>query len=216
MEKEIAIMIADLSGYTAMTETHGPATAADLIDKYIRIAENCLVGDCKIHERTGDEIMIVSSSPDFLLATAFMIEGHTSVEDHFLQLHGGLHFGKVLMRNNSYFGSAINLTSRIASRAKAGSFWCSLEFVSALTGKSAYIMESRGVQSFKNISKGSEVFEANFKNKRRLFIDPVCSMQLVDLQNAISSPNDDSLYFCSSHCLDLYITNSQQRGLQTN
>jgi class 3 adenylate cyclase len=44
MEENIAIMMADLSGYTALTETHGPSSAADLIDKYMEIVETCLVG----------------------------------------------------------------------------------------------------------------------------------------------------------------------------
>lgn len=77
MEKNIAILMADLSGYTALTETHGSVAAADLIDKYIGIVENCLVGDSRLHERAGDEIMIVSASPDFLLATALMIGKNT-------------------------------------------------------------------------------------------------------------------------------------------
>lgn len=74
MEKDIAILMADLSGYTALTETHGAVSAADLIDRYISIAENCLVGDSQLHQRTGDEIMFVSDSPDFLLATALKLE----------------------------------------------------------------------------------------------------------------------------------------------
>ena len=45
MEKNIAILMADLSGYTALTETHGSVAAADIIDRYIAIVENCLVGD---------------------------------------------------------------------------------------------------------------------------------------------------------------------------
>jgi len=86
MEKNIAILMADLSGYTALTETHGSIAAADIIDKYIGIVENCLVGDCRVHERTGDELMIVSDSPDFLLATALMIGKNTSNEENFLQV----------------------------------------------------------------------------------------------------------------------------------
>jgi class 3 adenylate cyclase len=77
MEKNIAILMADLSGYTALTETHGAISAADLIEKYIRIAANCLVGNTKIHERTGDEIMFISDSPDSLLATALKLEADT-------------------------------------------------------------------------------------------------------------------------------------------
>ena len=117
MEKNMAILMADLSGYTALTETHGAVAAADIIERYVAIAEKCLVGDSRIHERTGDELMIVSSSPDYLLATALIIEKNTTNEENFLLVHGGLHYGKVLERGNSYFGTAINITSRIASRA---------------------------------------------------------------------------------------------------
>ncbi|KIC91658.1 hypothetical protein [Flavihumibacter sp. ZG627] len=49
MEKNIAIVMAALSGYTALTETHGSATAANLIDQFIQIVERCLVGDTRIH-----------------------------------------------------------------------------------------------------------------------------------------------------------------------
>ena len=54
MEENVAILMADLSGFTALTETHGAVSAADIIEKYIRIAENCLVGNTIIHERKGD------------------------------------------------------------------------------------------------------------------------------------------------------------------
>ena len=207
MEKNIAILMADLSGYTALTETHGSAAAADLIDRYIGIVENCLVGDSKLHERTGDEIMVVSDCPDFLLATAIMIGKNTANEENFLQVHGGLHYGKVLKRANSYFGSAINLTSRIAAKANAGTFWCSEEYVSALSGKSVFTLKSKGNHLFKNISKEKEVFELSIENRKAFYIDPVCRMLILDPQNAILHPNEGDQYFCSSDCLEIYITN---------
>ena len=170
MERDIAILIADLSGYTALTEAHGSVAAADLIDKYIGIVENCLVGDSELHERTGDEIMVVSASPVFLLATALMIDKQTSNEENFLQMHGGLHYGKVLKRADSYFGSAINLTSRIAAKAKAGTYWCSDEFVNALSDKSMVSFTSKGNHLFKNISKEKEVFELHFEDRKTFYI----------------------------------------------
>jgi len=45
MEQDIAILIADLSGYTALTETHGASSAADLVDKYVEIVNNSLAGE---------------------------------------------------------------------------------------------------------------------------------------------------------------------------
>ena len=209
MEKSVAILMADLSGYTALTETHGSFAAADLIDRYIGIVENCLVGDSKIHERTGDEIMIVSTSPDSLLTTALMIGKNTSTEENFLQVHGGLHYGKVLKRANSYFGSAINLTSRIAAKANAGTFWCSEEYVSALSDKSVFTLKSKGKHLFKNISKEKEVFELSIENRKAFYIDPVCRMLILDSQNAIPHPNKGNQFFCSSDCLEIHIAKHQ-------
>ncbi len=200
----MAILMADLSGYTALTETHGSVTAADLIDKYIGIVESCLIGDSKLHERVGDEVMIVSTSPDYLAATTLMILSNTSNEENFLQVHGGLHYGKVLQRGNSYFGSAINITSRIASKANAGSVWCSDEFVNALSDKSVFPLTSKGNQVFKNVSIEKEVFELSIEDKKSFYIDPICRMLILESQHAIQHPTDDGQYFCSSACHEMY------------
>jgi class 3 adenylate cyclase len=209
MEMNIAILMADLSGYTALTETHGSAAAADIIDKYIAIVENCLVGDSRVHERTGDELMIVSSSPDFLLATALVIGKDTSNEENFLMVHGGLHDGKVLMRGNSYFGTAINITSRIASKANAGTYWCSDEFVNALSDKTVFTAKSQGNHFFKNIKKEKEVFEICIEDRTAFYIDPVCRMLIIDPKKAIPHPTDGDQYFCSSDCLEIYMKEYQ-------
>ncbi|HMJ45984.1 MAG TPA: adenylate/guanylate cyclase domain-containing protein [Ferruginibacter sp.] len=206
MEENLAILIADLSGYTALTETHGSTAAADLIDKYLQIVQVCLVGDSKLHERTGDEVMIVSSSADAILSTTLMIGKNMSNEENFLQVHGGLHYGNVLKRANNYFGSTINLTSRIAAQASPGKFWCSAEYVNALADKSVVAFESKGNHLFKNISEEIGIYELQTKNVSTFYIDPVCRMLILDRQNAIPHPDEDEIYFCSSVCLSIYNT----------
>ena len=203
MEENIAIMMADLSGYTALTETHGPSSAADLIDKYMEIVETCLVGDSKFVERTGDEVMIVSHSADQLLASAVLLMEAISKEENFLEVHGGLHFGKVLKRKNSFFGTTINLTSRIASKASAGCFWCSEEFTNALSGTALVKLEPKGKHSLKNISEHQEMFEVVIENKKNFFIDPICRMLILDTDKAIKHPGED-IFFCSPSCLDIH------------
>jgi class 3 adenylate cyclase len=213
MEKKIALLIADLSGYTALTETHGALAAANLIDKYIEIVRNCLVGDSHLHERTGDEIMVVSSSADSLLTTALLIAKHTSNEEYFLQVHGGMHYGTVLQRANSYFGSTINLASRIAAKAKAGRFWCSDEFVNALSNKSAFSFSSKGKQNFKNVTTEKEVFELCTGDRKTVHIDPVCRMLILEPDHAIAHPAETGTHFCSSACLHIH---DQRKELSLN
>ena len=205
MEENIAILMADLSGYTALTETHGAASAADLIDKYLEIVQGSLVGDSELKERTGDEVMIVSSSPDFLLSTAVMIMKNTSTEENFLQVHGGLHYGKVLKRNDSYFGSAINLTSRIAAKATPGTFWCSEDFLLAVTDKSTLTFEPKGKHRFKNIAEEKEVAELVNLKTNAFSIDPVCRMLILDSKTAVQHPEREDIFFCSSGCLQKFL-----------
>lgn len=207
MEKNMAILIADLSGYTALTETHGASAAADIIDKYVEMVKDSLVGDSHFHERTGDEVMIVSSSPDQLLATANNLLQYTAGKNNFLQVHGGLHYGKILNRNNNYFGSTINLTARIAKKASPGSFWCSREYADTLLQTTTFTFRSKGKQGFKNISEEHEVYELISPEPIQIYIDPVCKMQISRKEKAISHPDKSNIFFCHQGCLDIYLGN---------
>jgi len=205
MEQDIAILIADLSGYTALTETHGASSAADLIDKYVEIVNNSLVGESHLHERVGDEVMIVSSSADHLLATAVVLLQRVFQEYNFLHVHGALHYGKILKRNNNLFGSALNLTSRIAAKAPPGVFLCSKDFLNAVADKNSHAFTSIGTHNFKNVSEDSEVFEIAVERPESLYIDPVCRMLLTEQGKRISHPNRPDLFFCSTNCLEIFM-----------
>jgi len=216
MEENIAILIADLSGYTALTETHGAASAADIIDKYIQIVENCLVGDSTLKERKGDEVMIVSHYPDFLLSTAGMFLQNISREENFLQIHGGLHYGKVLKRNESYFGSAINLTARIAAKASPGTFWCSNEFISGITDRTTVRLESKGKHRFKNVNEEIEIAELANEHSDFFVVDPICRMLILDKTTAIQHPEENHLFFCSQACFDIFIKREAAASLHSH
>ena len=205
MEQNIAILVADLSGYTALTEMHGSDSAADLIDKYLEIVQNSLSGESRLHERKGDEVMIVSTSSSDLFSTAALLVQHTSNEPNFLQVHGGLHWGKVLNRNNHYFGTTINLASRIAGKARPGSFWCSNDYLNTLKEKYLSNFKSMGPHSFKNLNSETELFELMFDNPKSFYIDPVCRMLVSKDQSATPHPTENDIFFCSPVCRDVYV-----------
>ena len=92
-------------------------TALPIWWKNISAGAGRLVGDSHLHGLVGDEIIVISSSPDHLLYTTLLLSQKTCQEEKFLQVHGGLHFGKILKRNNNYFGTTINLASRITNQA---------------------------------------------------------------------------------------------------
>lgn len=205
MEKDIAILIADLSGYTAFTEAHGASTAADLVDKYVDFINSSLVGDSVLHQSIGDEVVIVSASPGHLLETSHLLMQNLKNENHFLQIHGALHYGKLLLRNNSFFGSTINLTSRMANIAPAGSVVCSKEFIDSLGEKHDVVFKPAGRHQFKNVAEEKELFEIIFTSDEIVHIDPICRMIIKDPDAAVTHPRFPHMYFCSEKCLKAYL-----------
>ena len=208
MEENIAILIADLAGYTALTETHGAAGAADMIDSYLDIVNSSLIGDSHLQEQTGDEVMIISTSADQLLATAQNLVEAASGKNNFLQVHGGLHYGPILKRNNRFFGTTINMAARIAGKAKPGTIWCSQDYINALQYKAHPRFQSKGKHHFKNISEANDVFELIPDNYTYYQVDPVCKMLITENEAAIQHPIEKFLFFCDQTCLDIYQRNN--------
>ena len=139
-----------------------------------------------------------------------MMLQNCSAEHNFLQLHGGLHYGKVLKRNNNYFGSALNLTSRMAAKANKGTFWCSDKFINAIADKSGFEFNAQGYHNFKNVSAAIEMFELILKDKGSYFIDPVCRMLLHKKETAVPHP-DENIFFCSAGCRDIYLKGTDRK-----
>lgn len=150
-EKHIAILMADLTGYTAMTEAHGALTAATVIQKYIYLAQQSLAGSSRLLERVGDQLVIIAEKPDDLACTAIHLLEHTGSASNFLSVHGGLHYGTVIEQSGSYFGTSMNLTARIAASAKRNTMLCSAAFTNAIEDKNRFIFTGHEEVRFKNI-----------------------------------------------------------------
>jgi class 3 adenylate cyclase/YHS domain-containing protein len=210
MEKNIAIMMADLSGYTAMTEVHGADSAAGIIDQYLAIVKKSLVGSSHLHERVGDEMVIVADTAEDLAYTATFLFEFAHDENEFLPLHAGLHYGPVVTRDGAYFGSTINITSRITSVAEKGCMVCSAEFLNKLPEGHPYVVKNKGMYTFKNLLKPVELFQVSccieFMTKKYV-IDPVCHMLIKAPATAPQLEHKGELYyFCSEKCIEMYKT----------
>ena len=210
MEKYIAILMVDLNGYTALTDIHGAEAAAHIIDKYIRIAKQSLTGDSFLQERVGDQLMIVSDSADNLAKTAITLQKNLEQENGFLKIHSGLHYGRVLELNGHLFGSTVNLTARLMSKAGNGELICSKDFMEALKNKLLYQFIAKGIVQFKNVLGSKMIFgllPAQGKQTGTL-VDPVCKMIIGDSEKDIHLHyQGETHYFCSYDCRDIFQQN---------
>ena len=207
MKTILSILMADLAGYTSLTEVHGGSTAANIVHKFFEIAKSSLIDPCKIQETVGDEIMIISKESDSLLATALSMSSQTLKKPDFPGLHIGLHRGNCFMSNGKLFGTTINLTSRLTDYSERNQILCTLPFKQNIIKTEDQKFLSLGDIRFKNLSVPYEVFEVikPYSEIEKQAIDPVCKMHFSVKKDTLRMPfQNREYYFCSRKCLRIF------------
>jgi adenylate cyclase len=202
-EVEAAFVIADLSGYTAFTETHGNTLAASAVARFGEIAHAALQPRTRLLERVGDEVLIMADAALEAVGTAIALRAAVELEPLFPTLRCGIHAGSVVEQGDRYFGAALNLTARVAAHARAGQILCT-EAVTLLARDLIDVQyQPLGAVRFKNILNPVTVFEiiAGERDRARTVVDPVCRMQVrPDTAPARLPFGGQTYHFCSFEC----------------
>lgn len=199
---DMVFLIADLSGYTALTEVHGAVHAADVVTRYVEIAGEILQPGASLVERVGDELLIVAGEPASAVRTAILLRDAMEKEPLFPTVRAGIHAGSALERDGKYFGTALNLTARVAGYARAGQILCT-ERVATSAGLGNVEYRALGPVRFKNIVEPVRVFQvlAERQSGEASVVDPVCRMQVRSETAPARLPfGDQTYYFCSFDC----------------
>ena len=206
-ETERTLLIADLSGYTALTETHGAMHASEVVLKFGRMAEASIEPGVAIIDRVGDQVLCVGADTHAVLRSALRL--CTAIEDEpdFLAVQAAMHRGPVVERAGRLFGMPLNVTARLASHARAGQILCT-EQVAAVArehpGITAYLV---GEKRFKNVSLPVVVYELTRITQlaKASVVDPVCRMQVKPRKAAVAILHQGVAYhFCSPECARLF------------
>jgi adenylate cyclase len=113
----VAIGFADLAGYTRLTEEEGELEAVDTVERFVEAVQNTLPDDARVVKTIGDEVMIVGSDPAALTDWAVGFQ-HLYVSRTLARI--GIHYGDALYRDGDYYGRAVNIASRVATRSAGG------------------------------------------------------------------------------------------------
>lgn len=207
MEQYLAILMADLTGYTAMTDVHGGESAAKIVRRYLELVDRALFGRARLSQTVGDQVVITSDCANDAAATAIRLNELALQEERFLSIHAGIHYGAIFQENNNLFGSTINVASRIMNLANHGQILCSADFVAKVSPDNGSNFRSFGMHRLKNVMKEVEVYElcpASLSSSN--LIDPVCHM-LVDPSKGdfVYSYDKTTYHFCSVNCRKLFI-----------
>jgi len=209
---ERSVIFADLSGFTAMTETHGDVDAVAIALRFKALAEAALTDASHIVKTIGDAVMIVAPDPVAAAQIVMRLAQSVRSEPHFPIVRIGMNHGQVVESNNDYFGAAVNLAARVAGYARAGQVLCTSHVADVLRAELGLELTDIGLAHLKNIASPVPLFELCLAaGPLEANIDPVCRMQVTDV-NAASRVVHDGVpyYFCSSQCVTTFLDSPEK------
>jgi class 3 adenylate cyclase len=201
VERTVAFVLADLAGYVALTEAHGNAGAAEVIERFVAVTHASLAPGARLVERTGDQVVVAADDPRAALETALRLTAGAAREPLFPLIRVAVHAGPVLERAGAYFGAALNIAARVAAHAQPGQILCTDAL--AGTGRELPGVEVRplGPVALRHVVEPVALFELTTGPATPPAIDLVCFMQLAPESAAASVRLGDVVYyFCSESC----------------
>ena len=202
-EVEATFLIADLAGYTALTETHGDMRAASVLARYVEIAEQALHPESRIVERVGDELLVVARHAGSAVHTAIKLRDAIEREPLFPTVRIGMHAGSIVEQDGKYFGAALNLTARVAAHASESQILCTDRVSTQAASVDGVEYRALGQVRFRNIVEPVSLFEILVARQSRqtTVLDPVCRMQVKPDSAPARLPYGGNVYhFCSAEC----------------
>jgi class 3 adenylate cyclase/YHS domain-containing protein len=202
-EIDLALLIADLSGYTALTETHGALHASEIVLRFERLVAANLEPGVALVNSIGDDVFCTGGDTLAVVRSALRLRDSVAREPEFPRVRTGVHRGPIVEREGKLFGAPINLTARLADRARGGQILCTKMIAEAARTLAEVKPRAIGEQRFKNVAHPVAVFELVRVSERRArnVIDPVCRMQ-VEIPGSVASiaHAGTTYHFCSVKC----------------
>ena len=206
-ELDVALVIADLSGYTALTETHGAYHASEIVLRFERLVEASLEPGVSLVNSIGDDVFCTGADTLAVVRSALRLRDRVAREPEFPRVRTGVHRGPIIEREGKLFGAPINLTARLADHARGGQILCTNAITEAVRALAEFEPRPIGERRFKNVARPVAVFELVRISERRAVtaIDPVCRMQ-VEISGAGTSTSHSgtTYHFCSQACARLF------------
>jgi len=117
--RDVAVAFADLVGFTRLGEQVAPEELRQVAVRLADLARDLVTIPVQFVKTIGDAVMLVCSDPRKLLITVLDLVEAASA-DQFPRLRVGVAFGRAVSSSGDWFGSPVNMASRVTGVAPAG------------------------------------------------------------------------------------------------
>lgn len=117
----VAVAFADLVGFTRLGEEVPPEELEQLANRLAEAAREVAVKPVRFIKTIGDAVMLVSAETAPLLEAMLTLVETIDADEALPQLRAGVSYGAAVSRAGDWFGSPVNLASRVTGVARPAS-----------------------------------------------------------------------------------------------
>jgi adenylate cyclase len=117
--REVTVAFADLVGFTELGEMVVPEELERIANRLAELARDVVVSPVRFVKTIGDAVMFVSSDPEQLLNVVLDLLS-AAAEHELPRLRAGIASGWAVSHAGDWFGSPVNIASRITHAARPG------------------------------------------------------------------------------------------------
>ena len=154
----VTIAFADLVGFTTLGEVVAPEDLEQLAHRLADMAREVAVQPVRFIKTIGDEVMLVSTDPVALLEAVMTLVDATDGDESFPRLRVGMATGMAVSRAGDWFGSPVNLASRVTGAARPGSVLVSESTHDAIGEDERFVWSFAGARHLKGIKSDVKLF----------------------------------------------------------
>lgn len=118
--RQISVAFADLVGFTRLGEVVPPEELGQLANRLSDLARDLATPPVRFVKAIGDAVMFVCTDPVLLLDSVLNLVAVLDADEDFPRLRAGVAAGMAVSRAGDWFGSPVNVASRVTGVARPG------------------------------------------------------------------------------------------------
>jgi adenylate cyclase len=136
--QDAVVAFADLVGFTELGENVTVEELGSVAGRLSALTAEAIEPEVKLVKLIGDAVMLVSQHPEPMLESTLRLIDAAGEDANFPPLRAGVACGQAVHRWGDWFGTPVNLASRLTARARPSTVLVSQEIADSVDGRFAF------------------------------------------------------------------------------
>jgi adenylate cyclase len=158
--RHITVAFADLVGFTRLGEEVPPEELGQLANRLADLARDVAAPPVRFIKTIGDAVMFVCAEPAPLLDAVLKLVEITDGDNDFPRLRAGIASGPAVCRAGDWFGSPVNMASRVTAASRPGAVLAAESVRDELGDAAGFSWSFAGARHLKGIKGEPKLFRA--------------------------------------------------------